>query len=216
MKEDPPGGSRVSQKPVLRALQGLEIPRVPTGSLAVHSCAGFAGCSLREYTSNARALADSAIRYSGSASCCTPPRRTKKWTWPLLAGISWSSCRNGRRKAAQCPPMRWTARNFTTASRPARWATQQERGVCVAAMAEAAHRWLAPLAESGRIQGVIALGGGEGPSARHCDAGLPGHGELRRTADGPDTIPRAPILPAQSAGDPDADDDALPPGPDRH
>lgn len=41
-------------------------------------------------------------------------------------------------------------------------AAQQDRGVCVAAMAEAAPRWLAPLAASGRIQGVIALGGGGG------------------------------------------------------
>ena len=61
--ERPSAGFLMSPKLVLRALQGLDLPRVPTGSLAVHFCAGFAGYSLREYTSNARALADSVIRY---------------------------------------------------------------------------------------------------------------------------------------------------------
>ena len=46
-----------------RALRGEAVPRVPTGPLAVHYCARFAGVSLREYTTNARALADSVLRY---------------------------------------------------------------------------------------------------------------------------------------------------------
>ena len=46
-----------------RALAGQPVPRVPTGPLAVHYCAGVAGCTLRQYTTNARVLADSVIRY---------------------------------------------------------------------------------------------------------------------------------------------------------
>ena len=53
----------VSQKLVLRAMQGLGLPHVPTGSLAVHFCAGLAGCTLREYTSDPRALAESILGY---------------------------------------------------------------------------------------------------------------------------------------------------------
>jgi uroporphyrinogen decarboxylase len=48
---------------VQRALAGLEVPRTPVGPLAVHYCARFAGVSLREYTSNARTLADCVLRY---------------------------------------------------------------------------------------------------------------------------------------------------------
>ncbi|MEI6781411.1 MAG: uroporphyrinogen decarboxylase family protein [Verrucomicrobiota bacterium] len=48
---------------VTSALQGLPVPRVPVGPLAVHSCAGLAGYSLRRYTTDANALADSVIRY---------------------------------------------------------------------------------------------------------------------------------------------------------
>ena len=48
---------------VTRSLQGLEVPRVPTGPLAVHYCATLAGYSLREYTTDPRALADSILRY---------------------------------------------------------------------------------------------------------------------------------------------------------
>ncbi len=45
------------------ALAGEPVPRVPTGPLAVHFCARLAGRSLREYTTNARILADSVIGY---------------------------------------------------------------------------------------------------------------------------------------------------------
>src|SRR5512139_86977 len=45
------------------ALKGLPVPRVPVGPLAVHSCARLAGYSLRQYTTDANALADSVIRY---------------------------------------------------------------------------------------------------------------------------------------------------------
>lgn len=48
---------------VTRALRGLDTPCVPTGSLAVHYCAGLAGYTLREYTSNPLALAESVICY---------------------------------------------------------------------------------------------------------------------------------------------------------
>jgi uroporphyrinogen decarboxylase len=48
---------------VARTLQGLDIPRVPSGSLAVHYCGVLAGYTLRDYTTNSRVLADSVIRY---------------------------------------------------------------------------------------------------------------------------------------------------------
>ncbi|MCX6927188.1 MAG: uroporphyrinogen decarboxylase family protein [Verrucomicrobia bacterium] len=48
---------------VTTALKGLPVPRVPVGPLAVHSCAGLAGYSLRRYSTDAKALADSVIRY---------------------------------------------------------------------------------------------------------------------------------------------------------
>jgi MtaA/CmuA family methyltransferase len=52
-----------SRELVLAALEGQPTPRVPTGPLAVHYCAGLAGFSLRQYTTDAGALADSVIRY---------------------------------------------------------------------------------------------------------------------------------------------------------
>ena len=52
-----------SKELVSRALSGLETARVPTGPLAVHFCAKVAGVSLREYTTNPRALAESVIQY---------------------------------------------------------------------------------------------------------------------------------------------------------
>jgi MtaA/CmuA family methyltransferase len=52
-----------SKQLVSAALQGQPVPRVPAGPLAVHYCAGLAGYTLRQYTTNATALADSVIRY---------------------------------------------------------------------------------------------------------------------------------------------------------
>jgi uroporphyrinogen decarboxylase len=48
---------------VRRALQGLAIPRVATGPLAVHCCARWAGKSLREYSTDPAVLADCVLRY---------------------------------------------------------------------------------------------------------------------------------------------------------
>lgn len=48
---------------VLAALNGLPTPRVPTGPLAVHFCAGLAGYNLRQYSTDAEAMAESVIRY---------------------------------------------------------------------------------------------------------------------------------------------------------
>ncbi len=45
------------------SLAGLPAPRVPVGPLAVHFCARVAGYTLHEYTTSARMLADSVIRY---------------------------------------------------------------------------------------------------------------------------------------------------------
>ncbi len=44
-------------------MRGLPVARIPTGPLATHCCAGLAGYSLRRYTTDAQALADSVIRY---------------------------------------------------------------------------------------------------------------------------------------------------------
>lgn len=44
-------------------LRGLPVPRVPVGPLAVHFCAKVAGVSLRQYSTDSRALADSVLRY---------------------------------------------------------------------------------------------------------------------------------------------------------
>jgi MtaA/CmuA family methyltransferase len=52
-----------SKELVSATLHGLPAPRVPTGPLAVHFCAGIAGYTLREYSSRAAALAESVIRY---------------------------------------------------------------------------------------------------------------------------------------------------------
>jgi uroporphyrinogen-III decarboxylase len=52
-----------SKELVCAALMGRATPRVPTGPLAVHFCAGVAGYTLRQYTTEARALAESVIRY---------------------------------------------------------------------------------------------------------------------------------------------------------
>ncbi|MHC1765663.1 MAG: uroporphyrinogen decarboxylase family protein [Verrucomicrobiia bacterium] len=55
--------SLTSKQRVLNTLRGLESDRVPTGPLAVHYCARFAGVSLRDYTLKPRALADSILQY---------------------------------------------------------------------------------------------------------------------------------------------------------
>jgi uroporphyrinogen decarboxylase len=52
-----------SRELVKAALAGKPVPRVPTGPLAVHFCARLGGCTLRQYSTNARALADSVLRY---------------------------------------------------------------------------------------------------------------------------------------------------------
>lgn len=52
-----------SKELVHAALHGHPTPRVPTGPLAVHFCARVAGYTLRQYTTDAQALADSVIRY---------------------------------------------------------------------------------------------------------------------------------------------------------
>jgi MtaA/CmuA family methyltransferase len=52
-----------SKQLVVAALRGEPTPRVPTGPLAVHFCAGLAGHSLRRYSTDAAALAESVIRY---------------------------------------------------------------------------------------------------------------------------------------------------------
>jgi uroporphyrinogen decarboxylase len=52
-----------SKQLVAAALAGQAVPRVPVGPLAVHFCAAHAGYSLRRYTTDATALADSVIRY---------------------------------------------------------------------------------------------------------------------------------------------------------
>lgn len=52
-----------SKELVSATLQGRPIPRFPIGPLAVHFCAGIAGYTLQEYSTNATALADSIIRY---------------------------------------------------------------------------------------------------------------------------------------------------------
>jgi MtaA/CmuA family methyltransferase len=52
-----------SRELIVSSLAGLPVPRVPVGPLAVHFCARAADYTLREYTTSARALADSVIRY---------------------------------------------------------------------------------------------------------------------------------------------------------
>ena len=48
---------------VADALSGLPVARVPVGPLAVHFCARIAGVTTREYTTQARTLAECVIRY---------------------------------------------------------------------------------------------------------------------------------------------------------
>jgi len=48
---------------VLDALRGHPTSRAVTGPLAVHYCAQFAGASIRQYTTDARVLAEAVIRY---------------------------------------------------------------------------------------------------------------------------------------------------------
>lgn len=48
---------------MLATLAGQPTPRVPTGPLAVHFCAGLAGRTLRDYSTSARTLAECVIRY---------------------------------------------------------------------------------------------------------------------------------------------------------
>ena len=55
----PPG----SKEAVERTLAGGRVGRAVAGPLAVHYCAGLAGISLRDYTLNARRLAESVLRY---------------------------------------------------------------------------------------------------------------------------------------------------------
>ncbi len=52
-----------SRQLVEQTLAGLPVPRPAVGPLAVHYCAGRAGVSLREYTSDARVLAACVTRY---------------------------------------------------------------------------------------------------------------------------------------------------------
>lgn len=59
----PVGAPLTSRELVCAALAGQPVPRVPNGPLAVHFCAGVAGYTLRQYTTDARTLADSVIRY---------------------------------------------------------------------------------------------------------------------------------------------------------
>jgi MtaA/CmuA family methyltransferase len=54
----------MNSKQLVRAtLNGEPVPRAPTGPLAVHFCARLAGYTLRHYSTDARVLADSVIRY---------------------------------------------------------------------------------------------------------------------------------------------------------
>jgi uroporphyrinogen decarboxylase len=45
------------------ALAGRSVPRTPVGALAVHYCAAVAGYTVRQYTLQARSLAESVLRY---------------------------------------------------------------------------------------------------------------------------------------------------------
>ena len=48
---------------VQRALQGFPVPRVPVGPLAVHFCTRLTGCTLRQYSTDARLMAEAVVRY---------------------------------------------------------------------------------------------------------------------------------------------------------
>jgi uroporphyrinogen decarboxylase len=52
-----------SKQLVAAAIAGHPVPRVPVAPLAVHFCAAHAGYTLRRYSTDAKALADSVIRY---------------------------------------------------------------------------------------------------------------------------------------------------------
>jgi len=52
-----------SKQLVAAALTGMPVPRVPTGPLAVHFCAGHVGYTLRQYTTDAAIMAEAVIRY---------------------------------------------------------------------------------------------------------------------------------------------------------
>lgn len=55
--------SYTAKQIVQRALAGLETPRPAVGPLAVHYCAGLAGVSVRQYTTDPTILADCVVRY---------------------------------------------------------------------------------------------------------------------------------------------------------
>lgn len=52
-----------SRELVRAALLGQEVPRIPTGPLAVHFCARFAAVTLRQYTLDPVAMAKSVVNY---------------------------------------------------------------------------------------------------------------------------------------------------------
>jgi MtaA/CmuA family methyltransferase len=52
-----------SKQLVTAALRGQPVPRVPVGPLAVHYCAALAGYTIRQYTTDARIMAECVIRY---------------------------------------------------------------------------------------------------------------------------------------------------------
>ncbi len=52
-----------SKELVAAALAGRPVHRVPVGPLAVHYCARLLGCTLRQYSTDPRCLADSVLRY---------------------------------------------------------------------------------------------------------------------------------------------------------
>jgi uroporphyrinogen decarboxylase len=52
-----------SKQLVSAALRGQPVPRVPVGPLAVHYCAALAGYTIRQYTTDARIMAECVIRY---------------------------------------------------------------------------------------------------------------------------------------------------------
>jgi uroporphyrinogen decarboxylase len=56
-------GTVATESLVLKALRGEAVPRVPAGPLAVHYCARVARMSIRRYTTDPRAMAESIIRY---------------------------------------------------------------------------------------------------------------------------------------------------------
>src|SRR5512138_568066 len=52
-----------SKQLVSAVLAGIAAPRVPTGPLAVHYCAGIAGLTIRQYTTDPAKLAQSVLCY---------------------------------------------------------------------------------------------------------------------------------------------------------